>query len=115
MYTLAQENGHVVWKEQWYALTSRISLRANLYMTRKDQVFVTNVMVIDLTWKMVDSSGISKLANATAKFSTIVKIHKYRRLHERHHFIPMVMDMHIAPKRVMDHFIKDCVCLFHDK
>jgi hypothetical protein len=26
MYALARENGHVIWKERWYALMSRISL-----------------------------------------------------------------------------------------
>jgi hypothetical protein len=36
MYTLAQESGHVVWRERWYVLTSRVSLQADLYMTRED-------------------------------------------------------------------------------
>jgi hypothetical protein len=33
MYALAWENGHAVWKERWYALTSRVSLWADLYTT----------------------------------------------------------------------------------
>jgi hypothetical protein len=31
-----QENGHNVWKERWYALTSKVSLQTNFYMTRED-------------------------------------------------------------------------------
>jgi len=49
MYAFAWKNGHVVWKERWYAFTSRISLWTNIYMTQKDQVFVANVMVTDPT------------------------------------------------------------------
>jgi hypothetical protein len=33
MYDFIQENGHVVWKEQWYALTLKKLLWTNLYMT----------------------------------------------------------------------------------
>jgi hypothetical protein len=32
----------------------RISLWVDLYMTRKDQVFVVNVVVTNLMWEMVD-------------------------------------------------------------
>jgi hypothetical protein len=46
---------------------------------------------------------------------TIAKICKYRRLHERHRFISMAMEVHIAPNRDMDHFIKECAHLFHNK
>jgi hypothetical protein len=49
MNHLFQQNGHVVWRERWYAFTSRVSLRTNFYMTQKDQVFIVNVVVIDLT------------------------------------------------------------------
>ncbi len=35
--------------------------------------------------------------------------------HEVHHFILMAMEVHNAPERDMDCFIKKCVCLFHDK
>jgi hypothetical protein len=49
------------------------------------------------------------------EFSVIVKIRKYRSLHERHHFIPMVMEVHDTPERDMDHFIKECALLFHDR
>jgi hypothetical protein len=47
MYALIQKSGHNVWKEWWYALMSKVSLRTNLYMTRKDQVFVADVVVTD--------------------------------------------------------------------
>jgi hypothetical protein len=49
MYALAIKNGHIVWKEQWYALMLRISLQANIYMIRKNQVFIVDVVVIDST------------------------------------------------------------------
>ncbi len=33
----------------WYAFMLGVSLRADLYMTQKDQVFVVDVVVINLT------------------------------------------------------------------
>jgi hypothetical protein len=33
-------------------------------------------------------SVISQPASATTKFKAIVEIHKYKSLHEKHHFIP---------------------------
>jgi len=33
MYALTQESGHIIWKEGWYAITLRVSLQINLYMT----------------------------------------------------------------------------------
>jgi hypothetical protein len=53
MYTLVRKNGHDVWREWWYALTSKVSLQINMYMNCEDQVFVANVVVTDLTRKMV--------------------------------------------------------------
>jgi hypothetical protein len=49
------------------------------------------------------------------KLSAIVKIFKYRGLHEGHHFISMVMEVHGAPECDMDRFIKECACLFHNR
>jgi len=51
MYAPVRRNGHDVWKEQWYALMLKISLRTDLYMTQKDQVFVGDVVVTDPTWE----------------------------------------------------------------
>jgi hypothetical protein len=31
------------------------------------------------------------------------------------HFILMAMEVHNAPKHDMDHFIKECARLFHDR
>ncbi len=45
------------------------------------------------------------------ELNTIVKIHKYKGLHEGHHFIPMAMELHNAFERDMDHFIKECARL----
>jgi len=49
------------------------------------------------------------------KLNVIVKIRKYRGLHEGHQFIPMAMEVHGAPRCDMDCFIKECACLFHDR
>jgi len=49
------------------------------------------------------------------EFSSITKIRKYKRLHEGHHFILMVMEVHDTPERDMDQFIMECVLLFHDR
>ncbi len=80
-------------------------------MTREDQVFIANVVVIGLTQETMASNVISQLASATVKLSTIVKICKYKGLHEGHHFILVVMEVHGTPKCDMDHFIKECVSL----
>jgi hypothetical protein len=49
-------------------------------MTRKDQIFVANMVVIDPTWETMASSVISQLANAITKLNAITKIYKYRGL-----------------------------------
>jgi hypothetical protein len=59
MYALTQKNGHVVWREQWYALTSKASLQVDLYMICEDHVFIATVVVIDLTRKIVGLGVIS--------------------------------------------------------
>jgi hypothetical protein len=43
-------------------------------------------------------SGINQLVGVIAKFSAIIKIHKYKGLHEGHHFIVMAMEvtMHLS-------------------
>ncbi len=91
MYALTWESGHDVWRERWYAF---ISLQTNLYMIWEDQVFVTDVVVIDSTREMMASSVISRLTSAVAELSTIVKIYKYKGLQEGHHFILMAMEVH---------------------
>jgi len=60
------------------------------------------VVVINPTQKIVTMSVISQPTDAIAKLNTIVKIRKYRGLHEGHHFILMVMEVHDAPRRDMD-------------
>ncbi len=49
----------LLWKEWWYALTSKISLLANFYMTWKYQAFITNVVVNDLPQKTMAANIIS--------------------------------------------------------
>ncbi len=58
---------------------------------------------------------IIRLIGVVVKFSDIAKVHKYKGLHERHHFILMAMEVHGAPECDMNHFIKECACLFHDR
>jgi len=115
MYALAQKNGHVVWKEQWYTFTSRASLRVNLYMICEDQVFIATVVVIDSTRKIVALGVISQSTNIVAKLNAIAKIHKYRRFHEGHHFILMAMEVHGKLGCDMGCFIRECVRLFKDR
>jgi hypothetical protein len=63
-------------------------------MIREDQVFVANVMIIDLMQETVVMSVISQLACVVVKLSAIVKICKYKELHKGHHFILMAMEVH---------------------
>ncbi len=60
-------------------------------------------------------SAISRLIGVVVEFSVIAKIHKYKRLHGRHHFILMSMDVHGTPKSDVDNFIKKCAHFFHDR
>jgi hypothetical protein len=85
------------------------------YMTRENQVFIVDVVVTNPTWKMMATSVINWPKGAVTKFNAITNIHKYNGLHEGHHFILMAMEVHNTPRRDMDHFIKECVHLFHDR
>ncbi len=58
---------------------------------------------------------INRLGAVITKFNAIAKIHKYKRIHERHHFISMAMEVHGALWHDIDRFIKECACLFHNK
>jgi hypothetical protein len=84
-------------------------------MTQKDQVFIADVVVIHPTQETVALNVINQLTNVIEKLSTIVKIHKYKRLHEGYHFILMTMEVHNALGCDVDRFIRDCAYLFHDK
>ncbi len=77
--------------------------------------FVANVVVTHLMQGMMTLSVISRLVGAIVELNAIANIHKYKRLHEGHHFILMAMEMHGAPWHDMDHFIKECARLFHDR
>jgi hypothetical protein len=69
------------------------------------------VVGIDLMEETLVSNVVTQPKNAAMKLSTIVKICKYRGLHERHHFIPMTMEVHNTPGHDMDRFIKKCAHL----
>ncbi len=61
------------------------------------------------------SNVINRPRSVVMELNAIVKICKYRGLHEGHHFIPMAMEVHDAPGRDMNHFIKGCAHLFHNR
>jgi hypothetical protein len=82
-------------------------------MTQKNQVFIVNVISIDLMRQMMTLSVISQPTNVIAKLNIITKIRRYKRFHEGHHFILMAIKMHNAHD--MDRFIKKCAHLFHRK
>jgi hypothetical protein len=58
---------------------------------------------------------IDQLASAVVKLSAIIKICKYRKLHEGHHFISMAMEVHDVFKCDMKFLIRECDRLFHDR
>jgi hypothetical protein len=58
---------------------------------------------------------ISRPTSAVVELNAIVKIHKYKRFHEGHYFIPMVMKVHNTFGHDMDCFIRGCVHLFHNR
>jgi hypothetical protein len=60
-------------------------------------------------------SVINQPTSAIAKLSTIAKIRKYKGLHEGNHFILMAMEVHGASEHDMDHFIRECARLFHNR
>jgi hypothetical protein len=91
MYVFAQENGHDVWREWYYTYTLGALLQANLYMIHEDQVFVVDVMVTNPTWETVVTSVINWTIGVDVKFNAIVKIRMYKRFHEAHRFVMMVM------------------------
>jgi len=74
-----------------------------------------DVVIIDPTRETVALSVISRPTTTTMELNTIVKIYKYRRLHEGHHFISMAMEVYGAPEQNIDRFIRECACLFHDR
>jgi hypothetical protein len=92
-----------------------VLLRADLYVTWKDQIFFVDVLVIDLPWETVILSVTNWSIGVVTKLNTIAKIDKYRRLHEGHHFILMAMEVHDAPKCDMNWVIREHARLFHDR
>ncbi len=72
-------------------------------------------MVTDPTWEIMASNVISQPACVTIKFNVFIKICKYKRLHEGHHFIPMALKVDDTLGHDMDCFIGECACLFHNK
>jgi len=65
--------------------------------------------------EMVALNVINRPTSVIAELNIIVKVRKYKGFLKRHHFIPMAMEVHNALRHDMDHFIKECAHLFHDK
>ncbi len=57
-------------------------------------------------------SVINRPIGAAMEFNAIVKICKYKRLHERHHFILMAMEVHSALGHNMDCYNKEVWSFF---
>ncbi len=72
-------------------------------------------MVTHLTWETMGTSVISQLLGAITKLNAIVKICKYKVFHEGDHFISMAMEVDNTLGHDMNHFIKECAHLFHDR
>jgi hypothetical protein len=51
-------------------------------MTQENQVFITNVVVIDSTWETVASNVISQPTSVVTKLNAIAEIRQYKGLHE---------------------------------
>jgi hypothetical protein len=84
-------------------------------MTCEDQVFLINVVVSNMTWEIVVLNVISRPTCVVVELNAIAKIHKYRGLHEGHHFILIALELHDAPKHDIYRFIMECACFFHDR
>jgi hypothetical protein len=81
-------------------------------MIQEDYVFVADVVVIDPKWETMVLNAINWLIGADAKCNAIIKICKYKGLHEGHHFILMAMEVYNTFGHDMGHFIQDCAHLF---
>jgi hypothetical protein len=63
----------------------------------------------------VVTNVISRPSSVVAKLSANIKFHKYKRLHEGHHFTPMAMEVHNAFGHDMNFFIREYAHIFHDR
>ncbi len=52
---------------------------------------------------------------AITKLNVIAKIRKYKKLHEGHHFIPIIVEVHNVVKHYMNRFITKCAHILHDR
>jgi len=66
-------------------------------------------------WETMVLNVINRPSNVARKFNVITKIRKYKRFHEKHHFIMMAMEVHDTHRCDMDHFIRECAYLFHNR
>jgi hypothetical protein len=116
MYAFAQKSGAHLFMEKivvHFYVKNFVTTRS--LHDSKDQVFIVDVVGIDPMGEIMVSNVISRLVNVVAKCNAIIKICKYRRLHEKHHFVPMPMEIQNIFGRDMDRFIKECACFFHDR
>ncbi len=71
------------------------------------------MVVINSMREMVGSNVINQPTGVVTKLSAIAKIHKYKGLHEGHHFILMAMEVHGVLRHDMDCFIKYAYFFHH--
>jgi len=64
---------------------------------------------------MVVSSVISQSTSVIIELNTIAKICKYKKFHEEHHFIPIAVKVHSALGHDVNHFVRECIRLFHNR
>jgi hypothetical protein len=129
MYIFTQEN--VVRREWWYVFMSEVEW---MLYGENDDMFLCQKLHYKLIFTWVvrtrfwwrcdgywldigndDYDIISQSTCANAKLNTIVKFRKYRRFHERHHFILITMEVHDTCEHDMNRFIKKCAHPFHDR
>jgi hypothetical protein len=73
MYAFIRKSEHIVLREWWYAFTSGVSLEVNVYMNCEDQVFVTNVVVTDVTWETMVASVINRPVGVVTKLAPLLR------------------------------------------
>jgi hypothetical protein len=114
MYVLVQESGHVVWRKWWTPLCQEFHYEPISTWLERTK-FSLLIWWLRIQCEVVASTVISQPTCVAAKLNTIAKIHKYRGLHEGHHFIPTTTEVHNALECDMDCFIKECARLFHNR
>jgi hypothetical protein len=76
---------------------------------------MANMVVTNPMWETMATSVNSQPIGLAMELNATNKICKYRKFHEEHHFIPMAMEVHNPSGHDKDHFIMECVYIFHNR